>query len=139
MTESDIYKVMRNWIIDYARILRIENTVSQGTVDAIIFYKGRALMNEFKVIRAGKIKVRPFQISTAVDYTKIAIPDDQYNFVCGCDSVAGLTLYSVEDLRYAPYTILPSKELSIDIKGVKSRVVLRNKQECLNWMTRFNH
>lgn len=139
MTESDIYKVMRSWIIDYARILRIENTVSQGTVDAIIFYKGRAIMNEFKIIRAGKIKVRPFQIATAVDYTKFAIPDNQYNFVCGCDSVAGLTLYSVEDIRHAPYTILPSGELSIDLKPVKARIVLRNKQECLNWMTRFNH
>jgi len=138
VTESDIYKVMRSWIIDYARILRIENTVSQGTVDAIIFYKGRAIMNEFKIIRAGKIKVRPFQIATAVDYTKFAIPDNQYNFVCGCDTDPGFSLYSVEDLRHASYTVIPSGELSIALKGIKPRAILRNKQECLNWITRFN-
>ena len=138
MTEGTIYSTLRHWYVDYGKILRIENTVSEGTVDVIMFYKGRALMMELKVIREHKIKVRRFQLSTAVEYTKYAVPQSQYHFACAGDGAVGIGLYTVEDISHAPYTVLSNKDLQFSLKGIKPKYVLKSKSELRTWLNQFD-
>lgn len=137
MTETDIHKIVKGWLANAGRILRIENTVSQGTVDAIIFYRGKSLMTEYKVIRHGKIKVRSFQISTAVDYTTYAVPNGQYNFFCASDAEPGISIYSVTQLMAAPYTMTATKEITISLKNITPKFILKNRAEFEAWLDQF--
>jgi hypothetical protein len=138
VNETDIYKRIRPWAMSNGIILRIENSVSQGTVDSIMFYHGLALMMELKVMKARKIKVRRFQISTAVEYTKIAVPNSQYNFVCGSPDVIDIELYPVSILKNAPYTITSNDELSFSLKTIKPSWVWKNKHDFDEWLDQFN-
>jgi len=139
MTESEIHKIVKNWLSNQGRILRIENTVSQGTVDAIIFYRGRSLMAEYKIIRSGKIKVRKFQLSTAVDYTTYAMPNSQYNFFCASDGTPGISVYSTAQIMNAPCTFTTNdKELMISLKNIIPKHILRNSIDFNAWLDQFN-
>lgn len=139
MTEADIYKKIRPWVLEQGgRILRIENAVSQGTVDSILFYRGRSLMLEFKVIKSRKIKIRPSQISTAADYTKTAIPNDQYNFVCAEDSGLGIELYTMNELRHAPYTTTTTEGLVFSLKNINPAYVWSSNLDFVLWLKQFN-
>lgn len=138
MTESDIHKIVKDWLGNSGRVLRIENTVSQGTVDAILFYRGKSLMSEYKVIRSNKIKVRTFQLSTAREYVTYAMPAAQYNFICAGDADPGIGVYSVSDIWNAPYTPYGNKEVMISLKNVKPKFLLKNRQDFDAWLEQFN-
>ena len=130
-TEKELYSRIQPLLFHHGIPSRIENSIGSGLPDVVYVVARHIIFIELKVVRSGKIFLRPFQYSYAM---RVQPHINNSHMWYLCDDKDVYKLFTFRKLKEFIIGDSNSGKITVNVRGIKPDFVLTNSLSVMQWI-----